>query len=208
MTTFTEASKGMSRSEEATLVEKVRRGDRRATRVLVDLHKDRLYAFVHRVMGHHHDSEEVCQEAFLRAFSALDTFSTQYRFSTWLFTIAYRVCLNTLRRRKTVTTELEFNALGSVDDGPEEHLAESEAAREARHAVWEAVDGLTTPQKAAVLLFYRQDQNCQEIAEIMQVPVATVKSHLHRARARLKDLLAEKFGQDAAASGRMRIAAG
>ena len=138
----------------------------------------------------HHEAEDVCQDAFLKAFASLHTFSSEYRFSTWLFTIGYRVCLNRLRRKRVVRhTECDPNTLVSDQELAPTAVAETKEAAELRHAVWSAVDKLTPPQRAAVLLFYRHELSCQEIARIVQLPLATVKSHLHRARARLRDMM-------------------
>ncbi|HNQ22425.1 MAG TPA: RNA polymerase sigma factor [Phycisphaerae bacterium] len=177
------------RAEEQRVVQRARAGDRGALRQLVEAHKDRLYSFVRRMVRNHHDAEEICQEAFLKAFGALDAYCSAYRFSTWLFTIAYRVCLNSLRRRRAYTGEVEFATLSLPGGEAGAAAAESEEAARLREMVWEAVDRLSPPQRATVLLFYRHDQSCHEIARVLQVPVATVKSHLHRARARLRQLL-------------------
>lgn len=180
---------------ERRLIRQARRGDQAASRELVDLHKERLFAFVWRILRNHHDTEEICQEAFLRAFAALDGFNEQYRFSTWLFTIAYRLCLNQLRRREPASARPE---LGSLADGrPEaaEAVASSEQAERLERLVWTAVGELSPPQKAAVLLFYREQMSCQEIGQVLGMPSATVKSHLHRARARLREMLGERLGE-------------
>ena len=76
-----------NRERERELIARARGGDRLALRELVDLHKDRLYAFIWRMVRDHHDAEDICQEAFLKAFASFDTFLSEYRFSTWLFTI-------------------------------------------------------------------------------------------------------------------------
>jgi RNA polymerase sigma-70 factor (ECF subfamily) len=184
-----EAAERLSRRAEKRLVSRARRGDEAAARELVDTHKDRLLAFVWRVIRDRHDAEEICQEAFLRAFSSLDTFRSEYRFSTWLFTIAYRLSLNWLRRRHEATTELDLTVVRAEDENPAEELALSEDASRLKSEIWDAVDELSAPQRATILLYYREEQSCPEIAETMQIPVATVKSHLHRARARLRSLL-------------------
>ena len=178
-----------NRERERELIARARGGDRLALRELVDLHKDRLYAFIWRMVRDHHDAEDICQEAFLKAFASFDTFLSEYRFSTWLFTIGYRVCLNQLRRKRAVGGEMDLAALPSADDESPTELLESEEAGRVREMVWSAVDKLTAPQRATVLLFYRHELGCQEIARILQLPPATVKSHLHRARARLRSLL-------------------
>ena len=179
---------------ERELVEQARKGDSVALRALVDQHKDRLFAFIWRMVRDHHDAEDICQEAFLKAFASLDTFLSEYRFSTWLFTIGYRVCLNQLRRKKPVGSEVDQAPPGPDSSDPA-FIVTEETGR-IRDAIWSAVDELTPSQRATVLLFYRQDFGCQEIARILQLPPATVKSHLHRARARLRELLAPLADRD------------
>jgi len=179
----------LTRRAEGIVVAAACSGDQLAARRLVDAHKDRLFAFVWRIVRDHHDAEEICQDTFMRAFSSLETFRPEFRFSTWLFTIGYRLCLNWIRRKHAVTGELDTTVLPCAEAGPVEELAQSEDARRLKGAIWEAVDQLSVPQRATVLLYYREEQSCQDIAETMQIPVATVKSHLHRARARLRSLL-------------------
>ena len=189
-------SKGLSRMAERRLIGRAQRGDREAMRELIDQHKDRLFAFILRTVRNHHDAEEVCQEAFLKAFRSLDSFNNQYRFSTWLFTIAYRVCLNSIRRRKDLAPDLDLATLPMASVPADADSAQSEEARRLKAVVWEAVDRLSTAQRATVVLFYRQQMGCAEISEVLSLPVATVKSHLHRARARLKEILEPVVAED------------
>lgn len=179
----------LTKRREKRLISDARRGCEDAARELVDSHKDRLFAFVWRILRDHDEAEEICQEAFLRAFSSLDSFSPQYRFSTWLFTIGYRLCLNHIRRRKQLTGEVDFAALESGDQDVSDRLAESEEARRLKDRIWSAVDRLSVPQRAAVLLFYREGMSCEQVAGALGIPTATAKSHLHRARGRLRDAL-------------------
>ena len=181
----------LTRRSEKRLVSQARSGCEEASRALVETHQNRLFAFVWRILRDHHEAEEICQEAFLRAFSALDSFSVEYRFSTWLFTIAYRLCLNQIRRRKSVTGELDFAAMASREPDAADLVAESEEARRLKDEIWNAVDQLSVPQRAAVLLFYREGMSCEAISKTLGIPMATAKSHLHRARARLRESLAE-----------------
>lgn len=174
---------------EKRLVAQARSGDQDAARLLVDAHKDRLFAFVWRILRDHHESEEICQEAFLRAFNSLESFSAEYRFSTWLFTIGYRLCLNQIRRRKSLTGEVDFTGISNDEPDAVERIAESEEARRLKDQIWEAVDELSAPQRAAIMLFYREGMSCEAIATTLGIPMATAKSHLHRARGRLRDLL-------------------
>src|SRR5437763_12788027 len=119
----------LSRRTERRLITQAQRGSEDAARALVDAHKDRLFAFVWRILRDHDESEEICQEAFLRAFSSLDSFSSEFRFSTWLFTIGYRLCLNHIRRRKSLTGDVDFSCLHSREQDVVEQLADILLAR-------------------------------------------------------------------------------
>ena len=185
-----------SREREQELIDRARAGEESALRELVDLHKDRLFAFIWRMVRHHHDAEEITQEAFLKAFASLESFSSHYRFSTWLFTIGYRVCLNHLRRKRAMTGELDFASLPREGEGAPAEWIESEEAGRLRRMLWSAVNRLSSPQRATVLLFYRQEFSCHEIARVLELPLATVKSHLHRARKRLRGMLDPVTEQD------------
>lgn len=195
-------SDAMDRNRETELIRRAQRGDAQSVRELIDAHKDRLHAFVWRMLRNHHDAEELCQESFLKACASLDSFNRRYRFSTWLFTIAYRLCLNQLRRRRVFTGEIDFGRLSDNEEEGLELAARSEEAARIKQLVWDAVERLSVPQRGAVLLFYRQGQSCTEIAQVLQLPVSTVKSHLHRARQRLREILEPVVAED---SHRLRI---
>lgn len=184
----------LSPLQERRLIEAVLRGNTESAHSLVTAYQDRLHAFVWRMIRDRHDAEEICQDTFLRAFQALGTFDFAYRFSTWLFTIAYRLCLNSMRRRRDYSGDVDFSTLsprGNDDEVADvgDRVANSEEAWRLKKTIWESVDRLTPQQRATVLLFYRESLGCQEIGEILEIPAATVKSHLHRARARLRELL-------------------
>lgn len=179
----------MPNGQEKKLIAQALRGHADAYRAIVDAYKDRLYAFVLRVVRNHHEAEDVCQAAFVKAFASLASYSSQYAFSTWLFTIAYRVALNHLRKQRECSGQTDFSLVGGASQGAADEVAGSEAARRLRDEVWSAVDQLSPAQKTAVLLFYRENQSCQEIGLVLGIPAVTVKSHLHRAREKLRSLL-------------------
>lgn len=186
----------MARSEEIRLIARAKRGHPDAFCDLVDAYKDRLFAFVWRILRNHHEAEDVCQSAFVKAYESLASYSERYAFSTWLFTIAYRLCLNHLRKKKAVSGEMDFSRVSGDDDRGPEALANSEEARRLRDMIWSAVDRLSTPQKSAVLLFYREGKSCEDIGHVLEMPAVTVKSHLHRARAKLRKLLSAELVDD------------
>lgn len=189
-------------AQEQEWIRKVRAGCGESARRLVESHQERLFAFVWKMIRDADAAEEICQDAFLRAFQSLDTFDPTYRFSTWLFTIGYRLCLNTLRKRRELAGEFDFSGVTAsvgreaVEDDAAEMVANSEEARQMRDTIWGAVERLSTPQRATVLLFYRESMSCEEIGAVLQMPAATVKSHLHRARSKLREMLSDSLAED------------
>jgi len=187
----------LTRYQERQLIERTQQGCAESAHALVVAYQDRLHAFVWRMVRNGHDAEEVCQDAFLRAFQALDGFNFAYRFSTWLFTIGYRLCLNSIRRRRDYSGDTDFGTMPAerVSDVGNE-VANSDEAHRLKKIIWDSVDQLTPQQCATVLLFYRESLSCQEIGNILNMPAATVKSHLHRARNRLREMLSTELVDD------------
>jgi RNA polymerase sigma-70 factor (ECF subfamily) len=186
----------MARDEELRLIERAKRGNADAFRPLVEVYQDRLFSFVWRMVRDHHEAEDIVQSAFVKAFEALSSYDERYAFSTWLFTIAYRLCLNHLRKRKDFTGELDLTRIARLEPDVSRTLANSEAARRLRTTIWAAVDELNSAQKSAVLLFYREGKSCEEIGRVLEIPTVTVKSHLHRARAKLRQALSAELVDD------------
>ena len=179
----------MPKDELKRLIARAKRGNADAFRDLVDAYKDRLFAFVWRMIRDYHEVEDICQAVFLKAYESLGSYSEKYAFSTWLFTIAYRMSINSMRRRKALSGDFDFSRIGRIEPDAAEMLASSEEARRMRTRIWAAVDELSLPQKSSVLLFYREGQSCEAIGKVLGMPAVTVKSHLHRARERLRKRL-------------------
>ncbi|MCH8147837.1 MAG: sigma-70 family RNA polymerase sigma factor, partial [Planctomycetes bacterium] len=126
----------ISHEIERQLIERARLREPEAMRELIELHKDRLFAFLWRMIRNHHDAEDVCQDAFLKAFASLDSFSVQYRFSTWLFTIGYRICLNRLRSKRAINSDPDvFASTPASDESSGVACVESKEAAELRKTV-------------------------------------------------------------------------
>jgi len=191
-----DAGRGVSREDERRVIARAKRGQPDAFRMLVDAYKDRLFAFIWRMVRNHHEAEDICQSTFVKAFESLKSYSETYAFSTWLFTIGYRLCLNTLRKRKAFSGETDFSTMSGGEADVALTIAGSEEAQRLRHLIWDAVEKLTPAQKTAVLLFYREGQSCQDIGVVLGVPAVTVKSHLHRAREKLRELLGAELVDD------------
>jgi len=187
----------ISKRNELDLITRANAGDQSASRRLVDLHKQRLFAFVWRIVRDTDLAEDICQETFLRAFSALKGFKKEFRFSTWLFTIGYRLALNHIRvRSNNNTISYDFSNREAPESTTQiDSALQSEHASRVRKIIWDEVDNLPPAQRATVLMFYREGLSCREVADAMNMPVATVKSHMYRARQKLRARL-ERHGVD------------
>ena len=183
-------------AEERALIERCKRGDLGAFNDLVRKYEKQVYNFAYRLTGNYDDANDVAQDAFLRVFNAIGTFRGDSSFSTWLFRITTNVFLDERKKAKShpQTSLDEYMELGEssvarqIEDpspSPEAVLEESERAQ----ILLQAVGALPEYQRAMVTLYHTQQKSYEEIAEIMDLPIGTVKSRLNRARLALKEKL-------------------
>ena len=183
-------------AEERALIERCKRGDLAAFNDLVRKYEKQVYNFAYRLTGNYDDANDVAQDAFLRVFNAIGTFRGDASFSTWLFRITTNVFLDERKRAKAHPhtsldeyLELDESSVArQIEDPsptPEAVLEEGERAQ----LLQEAIGGLSPDQCAVVTLYHGQQKSYEEIAEIMDLPIGTVKSRLNRARLALKEKL-------------------
>lgn len=176
----------MDRTVEHTLIRKAKAGDGGAIEGLIRAHQDALYAFMLRMSGRPDVAEDIVQEAFVRVLKNLERFDTRFRFSTWLFTIAKRLYVNYIQKQRPV---YDSDAVGMrMGDGasPGSVSSRAETMDNAREVLDMALDGLSDQQREIILLFHQQSWPITDIALYLDMPEGTVKSHLHRARQRMK----------------------
>lgn len=201
----------MTRQDEQRLIQKAAAGDRAAAEKLIRQHQRPLYAYLLRMSGRPELAEDITQEAFVRALTNLDRFDLRYRFSTWLYTIARRLYLNACQRLKPVYDTDTVAAVGSSVRGrvdqpePSEAVARSDTAAHASAALNRALARLSAEQREIIVLFHQLDWSIALIAQHLDMPAGTVKSHLHRGRRRLRELL--KRERQAIAETRLEPAA-
>lgn len=179
----------MERHEEVRLIGATLAGDRDAADALVRAHQGSLYAYLLRMCGRADVAEDLVQEAFVRALTNLARFDPRYRFSTWLFTIATRLAINAAQKRRPVFDTDIVESRGG-DDGDGEAVAEASDARSVdRGVLAEALAEVSVEQRCVLILHHQQEWPIAVIAEHLDMPVGTVKSHLHRGRARLTEVV-------------------
>jgi RNA polymerase sigma-70 factor (ECF subfamily) len=190
-----ERSVATSLTAEATWALAASRGDRQAFGRLVDLHKRVVYGLCVRLLRDAEESRDAAQEAFARAYAALDTYDPAQPFAPWVLRIARNHCLDVLRRRMPDAQRVELDA--DPDEGAPRELADPAAARgddvierrELAGALERAVSALPPNYREVVHLFHVEHLSYKEIAATLDVPIGTVMTWLHRARSKLKDAL-------------------
>lgn len=169
------------------LIARSQRGDHAAYRELVDRYKDAGYRLALGLLKNPTDAEDALQEAFIKAYVYLGTYSSKFRFYTWFSTIVRNVALSHLRARDWVVTPLPDEAVrplrAAVEDSPElAALASSRA-----DIVREAVNVLPERYRRVLILRYWHDLSYEEIATLTQQSMGAVKTQIHRAKSLLGD---------------------
>ncbi|HWO88376.1 MAG TPA: sigma-70 family RNA polymerase sigma factor [Gemmatimonadales bacterium] len=165
-----------------SLVRRFLGGEREAAAALVDLYQQRLFNLALRMLGNMQDAEDVTQTVFGKVFRKLGTYDPKYRFFSWIYRMTVNESMNALKRRKrTVTLEdqLAIPAPGATADG----------AAEAEDQVGRALMSLKPDDRAVLVLRHFVSFSYQEIADVLEIPVRTVKSRLFEARERLRHTL-------------------
>ena len=177
--------------DDSDLVDRLRRGDPRAFEDLVIAHQHRVFAVALRMLGSRAEAEELAQEVFVRVHGAIAEFRGDAKLSTWLYTIASRLCLNRLassERRMVREGEETLTRLASSHASPAAELERSELEA----ALHRAIAELPEERRIVVVLRDLEGLSYEEIGEALELPTGTVRSRLHRARLDLKDKL-ERF---------------
>lgn len=175
---------------ERRLVERVLTGDHAAFRALVERYERLVRHVVRRLLDDPHDAEEVFQDVFVRVYRGLPNFRLDARLSTWIGRIAYNTAARWARRDR-VTAHADVSTLDEGIDAARVEpvqLATLEE-RELRDLVRAQVARLPPDQRLAVTLYHVDGLSVAEVAEIMETPENTVKSHLFRGRKALKEML-------------------
>ena len=182
------------------LVRRAQAGDEDALVALVQTQQTYVYSIAMSIMHNPADAADMTQEAFVRLLRSLHTYRGETRFTTWLYRLVTNICLDGLRRRGRPIDSLDVGSsgLGEDDQNPAERLADTHpeaqveelvADEESAAEVRAAVDRLPEAQRLALTMHYFEDLRYEEIAEVMGLPLNTVKSHIRRGKERLASLL-------------------
>ncbi len=168
---------------------------------LVVSYESRLKTYAFNLLGHWQDAEEVVQDAFLRAYFALKGYSSErlraLRLRAWLYVIVKNTCYNYCREKKKSSLSISLSTWEEDDQFPEREAAQSYQpevvieTRERRHEIEQAVQALSPCYREMVRLHLLEGFSCQEIADLLDRPIGTVKNYVYRGRKIVAKRLAE-----------------
>ncbi|KMK76733.1 RNA polymerase sigma factor SigW [Alkalihalobacillus pseudalcaliphilus] len=180
------------------IIREVKKGDEQAFAELVELFKDKVYQVAYRMVGNSYEAQDVAQEAFLRAYTNIEQYDVNRKFSTWLFRIATNVAIDKLRKKKP-DYYLQEEVQGAEGLTYESQITSDEAlpedqvvTLELQEWVQDEINKLPPKYRTVIILKYMEDLSLKEISDILDMPVSTVKTRIHRGREalrkRMKDL--------------------
>jgi len=183
---------------DALLMQKVRDGDDRAFDLLINRYKKPLINFIYRMIHDPAMAEELAQEVFVKIYLARRRYTPTARFSTWLFTVATNTTLKQIRKSRRWVREADLDGGGNGSDGgalqrlgavSSESAFEAVEQAELGELVRRALRQLPEKEQVALTLCKYEECSYQEIAAIMRCSVAAIKTHIHRGKLRLREIL-------------------
>ncbi len=190
-----------SKVDDRKLAAQAAKGRDAAFRELLCRYERPVFSLIFRMVRDRALAEDLAQETFIRAFRAISSYNPRYKFSSWIFKIANNHTIDHLRKRRLDTVSIDGSphavtgeeeaqtrlVVESTGEAPDRYVEQRELGSQIEQAIGE----LRPAYRTVVLLRHIEGYSYEEIADIMDLPLGTVKTYLHRARAELKGLLAE-----------------
>jgi RNA polymerase sigma-70 factor (ECF subfamily) len=185
--------------QHSKLIRRAIDGDEAAYTHLLDSYRSAIYNLLYKMVHNHEETEDLVQEAFMKAFKALPSFNEEYAFSTWLYKIAINNCIDHMRKKRLKTYSMDKPVQSKDGEvsrdfpdtsmSPDKHILHKERAQ----LINVAIEDLPENYKVAILLRHTEEKSYEEIAEILDIPLGTVKARIFRAREMLKKKLKNKI---------------
>jgi RNA polymerase sigma-70 factor (ECF subfamily) len=178
------------------VVELARQGREPAYRELIGRYQRPVFSLIYRLVRDREKAEDLSQDTFIKVLNAIDRYDPSFKFSSWIFKIAHNTSLDHLRRREPETlslqgspharTDAEIEASTITPESGDENPEQYTSSKEVGGVIERAIDKLRPEYRTAILLCHVEGRPYEEIAQIMDVPLGTVKTYIHRARNELK----------------------
>ncbi|MEX2216282.1 MAG: RNA polymerase sigma factor [Phycisphaeraceae bacterium] len=167
-------------------------GDQAAASILIVRYERLVRSFLRKITGRPDLADDLAQDTFVRLLKNAGRFDPKYPMRTWLLTIARRLSINHSRRSDQKVMSTEYDGQHTQADGPGQKVEARDTQTATRKLLNEALKELSEPQRVAMVLFHEKEMSIEDVAAAMEMPVGTIKSHLHRARAAMRKLLGPK----------------
>src|SRR5277367_329032 len=145
-----------------------------AFETLLAAYQDKVFRLCYSMLGDRAQAEDAAQESFLRIWKAMDRYRGESALGTWIFSITRNVCLTAISKRRRPAPIEEAEAERAAPDAPDR-----------QPDIFQLVDQLPANYRQVVMLFYMEDRSYEQVANMLDIPLGTVKTHLHRARQQL-----------------------
>lgn len=187
----------MSLDDDQVLIEKILAGKRSSFEELMKKHNKRIFGYIYRMVRDEDVAIELTQDFFLKLYHILDKYNFEYKFTTWAYRICYNMVIDHVRKNPAHIESMENESilpkLMESENYVKEDALEDLVKEEIREYTWSVVDRIPLKFRELILMRYLQELKYDEIAEITQLPVGTVKNRLFKAKEMLKTEL-EKDG--------------
>jgi len=174
--------------EESGLIDEVRSGKSSSFAILVERYKDMVFTLCARMLKDRMLAEELAQDVFMKAYHNISQYQNRSKFSTWLYSIAYRACLSELRKRKVIEVDIQDLQINGESNSGLINLLEKDRNVQLK----KAINSLKEEEQIFIQLFYLEEQSIKEIAQITGASESNVKVKLHRSKNKLR-LFIEEF---------------
>jgi len=188
----------LAECDDGALARRTASGDRAAAAELIHRYQAMVRGFLRKICFDRDAAEDLSQETFVRAIKYAARFDPKYPMRTWLLTIARRLSINHGRKAKRRRGEPGVE-LARLEDAsapsPTQAIEVQEGRDRSKTLVDAAIKRLSDPQRLAIVMHYQQGMPLDEISQVMDMPVGTIKSHLHRGRKKMREILEPRVGE-------------
>lgn len=199
-------------TDDLTLVKRVRDGDQRAFKLLVERYQRKVYAVALGMLKDKEEAMDVSQEAFVKVYKYLDHFKGDSSFYTWLYRITVNICIDVMRRKgssggqteefdESIATDLGEARIGALGSRLGTNPQKSALRRELAEKIQEALASVPEKHRAILLLREVEGMSYEDLSRTLDIPKGTVMSRLFHARAKVQKILSEYLELDEAKSG-------
>ena len=179
-----------SRTDEE-IIESVKKGNTSDYSILVDRYKNKAFTMLKRMLGNEFDAEEVLMDCYMKAYRNLNNFKFESKFSTWFYKITYNTALTKLSGTKR-KIENEMISVEDIKNLVVQSPSDDFINKDISETIKKIIGELPLKNSAVLTMFYIEEMNINEIAEVMGISVSNVKVILHRSRIILRDIITER----------------